>query len=173
MKYSIYRSISVQECTRILNVKAGFTQNELRKAYLDRVKQSHPDMKGGDSQEFRKIAEAYYILKNSQVKLQQSPEVSYDWTQPKQQFRYQNASNFNSTDFTQQTEKPFHQSDKSYKSKDAYTIGLFGFGLVLFAIWSYTLGSSRSGIVAEIEESYKKDNFKLEDEFIINKECVN
>ena len=48
---------------QILNVDRNSTQDELKKAYKKLCIKHHPD-KGGDEQEFKKISEAYNILKD-------------------------------------------------------------------------------------------------------------
>lgn len=172
IKSTIYRAISLQECARILDIKAGYTQDELRKAYLDKVKQSHPDKAGGDSQEFKKIAEAYYILKNSQVRLERSPEIAYDWTQQKQQFQHQNIPAPISKDTTEQTDQTFQEVENGYQSKDLVNLAVFGFGLISFGLWNYLTHSYQSERSQDITEASQQEKLEQEGEFIVNQRYV-
>lgn len=168
IKHTIFRAISIQESAKLLNLSPGFTSEDLKKAYLSKVKQHHPDMKGGDPQEFRKISEAYNILKTSSNKLPESPEIPYDWASQSSQFQYQNAP-------AEQTVSPSHQSEESaedpedlYKPNDYMNLGLFGLGIVGFAIWSFLTRSHRSVLVDDIEEQYRRENPSLEEGFLLN-----
>lgn len=49
---------------KILGVKKGASRDEIRAAYRNKAKESHPD-KGGDDKKFMEFAKAYKILVNS------------------------------------------------------------------------------------------------------------
>ena len=51
----------------ILGVSKGATAEELKKAYKKKSMLHHPD-RGGDTEEFKKVAEAYGTLKDPQKK---------------------------------------------------------------------------------------------------------
>jgi len=53
----------------ILDIQKDATPNDIKKAYRKLAIQHHPD-KGGDTEEFKKIAEAYEILSNPDKKQQ-------------------------------------------------------------------------------------------------------
>lgn len=44
----------------ILGIKRTATEREIKKAYRDKAMRTHPD-KGGDTEEFKKLAEAYEV----------------------------------------------------------------------------------------------------------------
>lgn len=84
----------------ILGVDRGADQNKIKKAYRDLVKQHHPD-RGGDAENFKKINEAYEVLKDP-AKRQQ-----YDNPQPESPFRSQD-------DFGDLFETFFRKQRQSY-----------------------------------------------------------
>ena len=51
---------------RTLGVKKKSTDQEIKDAYKELAKKFHPDKKGGDEEKFKKINEAYGILKDAQ-----------------------------------------------------------------------------------------------------------
>jgi hypothetical protein len=167
IKYTIFRAISIQESAKLLNLTPGFTPEELKKAYLSKVKQHHPDMKGGDPQEFRKISEAYNFLKSFQVKLPESPEVPYDWASQSSQFQYQNAPKEQPVPPSDHSEEP-EEPENLYKPNDSMNLGIFALGIVGFAIWSLLTRSHRSVLVDDIEEQYRRENPSLEEGFLLN-----
>ncbi len=52
------------DARRTLGVEAGASQSEVKSAYRDRVKETHPDS-GGDEEEFKRVNRAYETLKES------------------------------------------------------------------------------------------------------------
>ena len=52
-----------------LEIQKDASQNDIKKAYHKLAVKHHPD-KGGDSEKFKQIAEAYEILSNSKKKQQ-------------------------------------------------------------------------------------------------------
>jgi hypothetical protein len=167
IKHTIFRAISIQDSVKLLNLTPGFTPEELKKAYLSKVKQHHPDMKGGDPQEFRKISEAYNILKSSQIKLPESPEIPYDWASQSSQFQYQNTPKEQPVAPSDKSEEP-EEPENLYKSNDYMNLGIFGLGIVGFAIWSFLTRSHGSVLVDDIEEQYRRENTSLEEGFLLN-----
>lgn len=56
-----------RQALKILGLKAGFTDSELKKAYRNLAKQHHPDKNKGDrssEEKFKEISDAYEFLKN-------------------------------------------------------------------------------------------------------------
>ncbi|WP_284031970.1 J domain-containing protein [Halobaculum lipolyticum] len=51
------------DARRTLGVDAGVSQSELKAAYRDRVKETHPDS-GGDEEAFKRVNRAYETLKD-------------------------------------------------------------------------------------------------------------
>jgi hypothetical protein len=51
------------EAYRVLGLDADATADEVRRAYRERVKSVHPDRDGGDEAEFKRVTEAYEVLK--------------------------------------------------------------------------------------------------------------
>ena len=68
----------------ILGVNKNASENDIRKAYKKKSMQYHPDRPGGNEEEFKKVNEAYSILKDPQKRSEyDNPQVRV------------NASNFN------------------------------------------------------------------------------
>jgi len=70
----------------ILGVKRNASPEEIKKAYKKKVMQHHPD-RGGDSDQFRKVSEAYEILSNSDKR------SAYDNPNPHFNFKSDHFSN--------------------------------------------------------------------------------
>lgn len=51
------------EAYRVLGLDADATDEEVRRAYRERVKSVHPDREDGDEAEFKRVTEAYEVLK--------------------------------------------------------------------------------------------------------------
>jgi hypothetical protein len=54
---------SPAEAYRVLGLNADATAEEVRRAYRERVKAVHPDREDGDEAEFKRVTEAYEVLK--------------------------------------------------------------------------------------------------------------
>ena len=54
---------------KILNVSKEASDSEIKKSYRKLAKENHPD-KGGDSEKFKQIAEAYEVLSNKDKRTQ-------------------------------------------------------------------------------------------------------
>jgi len=54
--------MSKHDALKILGVEPGAKKREVRKAYLAKVREFHPDMKGGDPEKFKKVQAAYELL---------------------------------------------------------------------------------------------------------------
>ena len=50
------------EAYRVLGLDADATDEDVRRAYRERVKSVHPDREGGDEAEFKRVTEAYEVL---------------------------------------------------------------------------------------------------------------
>lgn len=55
---------SIENYYRILDVSYDATFNEIKEAYRKKVKELHPDKEKGDTEEFKKVKEAYENLKS-------------------------------------------------------------------------------------------------------------
>ena len=105
----------MREYYKILNVKDNASQDEIKKAYRKLAIQNHPD-KGGDSETFKKINEAYSVLSDSEKR------SSYD---KYGQEGLNGSFNMNSSDifsqFFNNSDVFFNSSKKQQKTKNTYT----------------------------------------------------
>ena len=92
----------------ILGVTQHSTPDEIRQAYRKLVKEHHPD-RGGDSEKFKKINEAYDVLKDQQKR------AEYDTPRPEFKF---NSNNININDFHDLFGQFFGQHSQVRKNKD-------------------------------------------------------
>ncbi|CAG8581022.1 58_t:CDS:10, partial [Ambispora leptoticha] len=58
----------INEVCQVQGINPGATQEEIRKAYLEKSKQYHPDRPGGSKEKFQEINEAYEKLEIDEVK---------------------------------------------------------------------------------------------------------
>jgi curved DNA-binding protein CbpA len=63
----------------ILGVTKNSTPDEIKQAYRKLVKEHHPD-RGGDAEKFKKINEAYDVLKDQQKRA--------EYTTPRPEFKF-------------------------------------------------------------------------------------
>lgn len=50
----------------ILGIEPNATQKEIKKAYRDKSKETHPDKEDGDEEEFKLVSQAYEVLSNEE-----------------------------------------------------------------------------------------------------------
>jgi curved DNA-binding protein CbpA len=62
---------------KILNVSKEASDSEIKKSYRKLAKENHPD-KGGDSEKFKQIAEAYEVLSNKDKRTQYDTFGKFD-----------------------------------------------------------------------------------------------
>ena len=62
---------------KLLNVSKGSSDSEIKKSYRKLAKENHPD-KGGDSEKFKQIAEAYEVLSNKDKRTQYDTFGKFD-----------------------------------------------------------------------------------------------
>jgi len=62
---------------KILNVNKEASDSEIKKSYRKLAKENHPD-KGGDSEKFKQIAEAYEVLSNKDKRTQYDTFGKFD-----------------------------------------------------------------------------------------------
>lgn len=55
---------SPREAYRALDLDPGADDDAVRRAYRERVKSVHPDRESGDEEEFKRVTEAYEVLRN-------------------------------------------------------------------------------------------------------------
>lgn len=89
----------------ILGIDKNADQNQIKKAYRDLVKKHHPD-RGGDPEHFKKINEAYEILKD--------PHKREEYNNPYSQTDYQ----FKADNFEDIFSHFFRQSSRNIRNKD-------------------------------------------------------
>lgn len=118
----------------ILNVSQGASAYDIKKAYREKVKQHHPD-KGGDAELFKKITEAYDVLKDPARK------AAYD--QPSGS----NFSNPNHSNFESMFDSFFNNTKSMRQNKDikiALTLELEDVLVDKTVLASYTLLSGEA-----------------------------
>jgi curved DNA-binding protein CbpA len=64
------QSWSLKDCYSVLGLQFGADSKEVRAAYLKLAKQYHPDAPSGDTEKFKKLAQAYEILNDPRNKLE-------------------------------------------------------------------------------------------------------
>lgn len=92
----------------ILGVDQSASQDQIKRAYRNLVKQHHPDQ-GGDADRFKKINEAYETLKD--------PDRRAQYDNPKPHFDF-NSTNFNSSSFEDLFETLFRQQRRQMRNRD-------------------------------------------------------
>lgn len=120
----------------ILGVSKNSTPDEIKQAYRKLVKEHHPD-RGGDAEHFKKINEAYEILKDQQKKSE------YDTPRPEFKFT---SSNANMNDFHDLFGHFFKQQPHVRKNKDVrltVSMSLEDVAVGKEIIGTYTLPSGR------------------------------
>lgn len=56
--------MTLEEARKILGLKNGFTEKDLKVAYRKAARKCHPDI-GGNNEDFQKVNEANEVLKNN------------------------------------------------------------------------------------------------------------
>lgn len=72
------QALTTRRARELLGVAANASPGELRRAFRNRAKSVHPDRDGGDAEAFRRLVEAYDILRGGPVPetfLRQPPSV--------------------------------------------------------------------------------------------------
>jgi curved DNA-binding protein len=72
------QALTTRRARELLGVAAGASPGELRRAFRNRAKSVHPDRDGGDAESFRRLVEAYELLRGGQASsdfLHQPPSV--------------------------------------------------------------------------------------------------
>ena len=65
LKYSFSQNINFNPYT-VLGISKTATDKEIKKAYVKKVKESHPDVKKDDGKAFKQVQKSYEILRDSQ-----------------------------------------------------------------------------------------------------------
>lgn len=120
----------------ILGVSKDSTPEDIKKAYRALVKEHHPD-RGGDAEFFKKINEAYEVLKD------QNKRSNYD--APKSDFNF-TSSNVNMEDFHDLFGQFFRQQSQIRKNKDVrltVSMSLEDVAVGKEIIGTYTMPSGR------------------------------
>ncbi len=122
---------------KILGISKTASQDEIKQAYRKLVREHHPD-RGGDPEQFKKINEAYEVLKDTQRR------SSYDTPQPEFKF---STSNMNVNDFHDLFSHFFKNQQPVRKNKDirlmvSMTLEEVASGKELLG--TYTMPSGRS-----------------------------
>ena len=69
--FSAFRSISQKiSFYEVLGISPNSSPKEIKNAYLSQAKKFHPDSPEGSEEKFKKIAAAYHVLKNEELKVE-------------------------------------------------------------------------------------------------------
>jgi curved DNA-binding protein len=120
----------------ILGVNNNSTPDEIKQAYRKLVKEHHPD-RGGDAEYFKKINEAYEVLKDQQKRS--------DYDTPRPEFSF-NSGNININDFHDLFGQFFNQRPHVRKNRDirlSVSMSLEDVAVGKEIIGTYTLPSGR------------------------------
>jgi len=64
-----YAQLTPVNAYKVLGIKPGVSRDEIKKAFLQKAKQYHPDLNANDSnaqQRFVEVREAYELIKNTE-----------------------------------------------------------------------------------------------------------
>merc|ERR1719162_2304204 len=84
-------SPSPRWCYSALGLEAGAGQAEVRRAYLQRARETHPD-KGGSAETFRKVVDAFELLTGEDVEEEEEEELDLKERAPGQRFTLKEVS---------------------------------------------------------------------------------
>ena len=115
----------------VLGVSRGASEQEIRKAYKKMSMQHHPD-RGGDEEEFKKVNEAYQVLKDPKKKSMYDQYGTVDPQQSNyqhQEFNFENMGGFEDIfeSFFGQRMDPFGRRQRQQRNKTLnlnYTLSL-------------------------------------------------
>lgn len=111
------KQAQIQAAQIVLGVSSIATWSDIRKAYLARVIEVHPDQ-GGTSEEFRQVQEAYEFLQANRSSINDS------------------ARNINKADSNQSSSQYAQKQKRKYRFDDYFwpsAAGFFGIGLYVYA----------------------------------------
>lgn len=138
---------------KVLGVSNTATKNEIRKIFLTKAKQLHPDSPTGNGEKFKELMEAYNILiKNPNYSAQQFSSLNFRDIVKKYERPFNNQTRTSTTN-----------SFKKVYSKES-NINLIISGLIAISIISFLwhVGDTQTSSKADdLEAEYKSMNSKI------------
>lgn len=126
----------------ILGVDRQATADEIKRAYRKQAAQHHPD-KGGDTEQFQQVQEAYSILGDATAR------AKYD--QPQPTFNFQAGADININDIFDVFNQRFNQNRQARRTQLRLTLWLTINDVFSGGRRPVSIGTPHGNIVAEIE----------------------
>lgn len=140
---------------KVLGISVGASKEQIRRAFLEKAKELHPDVQTGSEERFKELVKAYQVLKDGKI-------AGYD-----------EENHINFRDLTKNYARPAEQQKKKERPEPGFTqnseayrkhkpIGLFVLVGCSF-LYFYSLGMHEDSSKAKVlDAEYKKNSGKIE-----------